>query len=105
MRRRGLALRDLGDAAVAAANIRRALELCDGPLPRSAWDMFEIEVACCHAALAGLAGRAGSGVSAAEGVAEAARATEWLHGAIANGYRNVNELRDDAGTIDAYRQA
>jgi len=92
VRRRGLALRDLGDAG-AAADIRRALELCDGPLPRSAWDIFEIEIACCHGALAGLAGRAGSGVSAAEGEFETARAMEWLGRAVANGYRNTNELR------------
>ena len=55
--------------------------------------MFEIEIACCHAALAGLAGRAGSGVSAAEGEEAAARAMEWLGRAVANGYRNTNQLR------------
>ncbi len=62
MRRRGLALRDLGDLAGAAADIRRALALCDGPPPRSAHYLFEIEMACCHAALAGLAGRVGRGL-------------------------------------------
>jgi hypothetical protein len=50
-------------------------------------------MACCHAALAGLAGRAGSGVWAAEGEDAAARAMEWLPKAVANGYRNTNELR------------
>jgi len=50
-------------------------------------------MACCHAALAGLAGRAGSGVSAAEGEIEAARAMEWLGRAVAMGYRNANALR------------
>ena len=91
MRRRGLTLRDLGDPAGAAADVRRALRLCDGLPPRSGRDLFE--TACCHAALAGLAGRAGSGVSAAEGEAEAARAMEWLGRAVANGYRNTNQLR------------
>ena len=43
--------------------------------------------------LAGLAGRAGSGVPAAEGEHEAAKAMEWLGRAVANGYRNTNELR------------
>ena len=42
---------------------------------------------------ASLAGRAGSGVSAAEGEAEAARAMECLDRAVANGYRNTNQLR------------
>ena len=70
--------------------IRGRVRLEDG-LPPSPWNLFE--VACCHAALAGLAGRAGSGVPAAEGEAEAAKAMEWLRKAIANGYRNTNELR------------
>jgi len=60
-------------------------------VPQSFWDLFE--TACCHAALAGLAGRAGSGVLAAEGEIEAARAMEWLRRAVAMGYRNVNEIR------------
>ena len=59
IRRRGLARRDLGDSAGAAADTRRALALCDGLPPRSGRDLFE--TACCHAALAGLAGRAAIG--------------------------------------------
>ncbi len=100
MRRRGLALRDLGDTAGAAADTRRALKLCDGILPRFGWDLFE--TACCHAALAGLAGRAGSGVSAAEGEDEAARAIHWLGRAVAMGYRNANELRIESA-LDSLR--
>lgn len=90
LRGRGLALRELGDPAGAAADARQALGLEEGMLP-SPWNLFE--VACCHAALVGLAGRAGSGVSAAEGEAEAARAMEWLGRAINNGYRNRNQIR------------
>ena len=67
--------------------------LCDGLPPRSAWELFEIEVPCCHSVLASLAGLAGSGVSAAEGEQEAARAMECLGQAIANGFRNANQLR------------
>jgi hypothetical protein len=55
--------------------------------------LFEIEMACCHAALASLTGRVRSGVSAAEGEAAAAKAMEWLQRAVANGYRNTNQLR------------
>jgi tetratricopeptide (TPR) repeat protein len=90
-RRRGLALRDLGDISGAAADARRAMGLCDGLTSR--WGPHFFETACCHAALAGLAGRAGSGVSAAEEEREAAKAVEWLGRAVANGYRNTNELR------------
>jgi eukaryotic-like serine/threonine-protein kinase len=93
LRRRGLALLDLGNPAGAAADITRALGLCEGPLPRSAWEIFETEIACCHAALAGLAGRAGSVVTAAERDAEAAKAMEWLGRAVSNGFRNANLLR------------
>ena len=90
MRRHGLTLRDLGDPVGAADDARRALKLCDA-LPRHSG--YEFETACCHAALAGLAGRAGSGVSVAEGDEEAAKAIEWLRRAVAMGYRNTNEIR------------
>ncbi len=80
MRRRGLTLRDLGDPSGAAADTRRALGLCDGLPHRSGVHIFE--TACCHAALAGLGGRAGSEVSADEGKIEAARAIAWLRRAV-----------------------
>jgi eukaryotic-like serine/threonine-protein kinase len=91
IRQRGLTLGDLGDPVGAAADARRALVLCDGPGPGSVEEV--VEMACCHAALAGLAGRARSGVSAAEGEEEARASIEWLHRAVATGYRNGNELR------------
>jgi eukaryotic-like serine/threonine-protein kinase len=91
IRRRGLARRDLNDSAGAAADTRRALALCNGLPPRSGRDLFE--TACCHAALARLAGRAASGVSADEAEIEAARAMESLVRAVAAGYRNANEIR------------
>jgi hypothetical protein len=47
--------------------------------------------------LAGLAGRAGSGVSAAEGEEEAAQAMALLHKAVGLGYRNAGRYR----TVDA----
>ncbi len=100
LRRRALTLRDLGDLASAAADVRRAARLCDELPPRSHWEL--VETACCHAALAGLAGRAGSGVSAAEGEIEAARAMDWLRRAVAMGYRNANELRIESA-LDSLR--
>ena len=53
MRRRGMILRDLGDLALAAADARRSLALCDMPEPQSVEEVFE--TACCHAMLASLA--------------------------------------------------
>jgi tetratricopeptide (TPR) repeat protein len=91
IRRRGLTLAELGDPAGAAGEARRALGLCDKPGPRSV--ELLVEMACCHAQLAGVAGRAGSGVSAVEEEKEARNSIEWLRRAVAVGYRNANELR------------
>jgi hypothetical protein len=100
IRRRGLILSELGDAAGAAVAARRALLLCDGRGPRSVEHLFE--TACCHAMMAGLAGRAGSGVSEAEGEKEAGRSMEWLRRAAAIGYRNVHSYRT-ADVLDPLR--
>ena len=89
--RRALTLRDLDDTAGAADDSRRALRQCDGLLSR--WGRHVFETACCHATLAGLVGRTGWGVSVAEGEEAAAQAMEWLGRAVADGYRNTNELR------------
>jgi serine/threonine-protein kinase len=88
--RRGLILRDRADYTGAAADARRALGLCEGPPPRSVEAL--LETTCCHAALAGLAARAASGISAAEGEEEAARAMESLRRVVALGYRNLHGL-------------
>jgi tetratricopeptide (TPR) repeat protein len=89
--RRALTRAQLGDMAGASADIRRALKVSDGLFSRSGRHVYL--TACCHSALAGLAGRAGSGVSAADGQEAAARAIEWLDRAVANGFRNTNLLR------------
>jgi hypothetical protein len=91
LRRRGLLLRDLGDPAGAAADARRALTLCDRPGPQSVEQL--VETAFCHALLAGVVGKAGSGVSADDGEKEARTSIEWLRRAVTLGYRNGNELR------------
>jgi tetratricopeptide (TPR) repeat protein len=94
IRRRGLTLAELGDSAGAAAAARRALRLSDRPGPQSVGQL--VETACCHAQLAGLAARAESGVSAADREKEARTAIEWLHRAVAMGYRNGNELQTES---------
>jgi serine/threonine-protein kinase len=93
-RRRGLALGDLGERAGAAADGRRALTLFDGLPSRSGEEWFE--TACCHAALLGLAGRDGAGVSAAEGEEEATRAMGLLLKAVGLGYRDANGFRTES---------
>jgi serine/threonine-protein kinase len=52
-------------------------------------------LACGHAQLAGIAAVHGSGMTAAAGRAEADRAMQWLHHAVAAGYRNVALMQRD----------
>ena len=49
--------------------------------------------ACARAAVSGLAGRPGSGVSAAEAAIEADAAMALLHQAVAMGYRRLGAYR------------
>ena len=88
LRRRGRARGEMGDPAGAAADARRAILLYDSLPSRSGEEWFE--TACCHAALAGLAG---SGVSAAEGASEADAAMAELRKAAAMGYRSPDAYR------------
>jgi hypothetical protein len=91
IRRRGLTLSDLGDPAGAAAEARRALVYFQGLPPRSVWELFE--TACCHAALAGLAG---SSVSRGQGPAEGDQAMDLLRRAVGMGYCNRDAFRTEA---------
>jgi hypothetical protein len=92
---RGLARRGQGDIAGAGADVRRALGLYD-ILPSRSGEQWFLS-ACSHAALSGLAGREGSGVSAAEAATEADAAMARLHKAVAMGYRNPDAyLTEDA---------
>jgi eukaryotic-like serine/threonine-protein kinase len=101
LRRRGLALRELGDSAGGAADTRRALGLYDGLASRSGEDWFG--TACCHAALAALTGRGGTGVSAEQGKAEADRAMALLRKSVELGYRNTAAFRTETA-LDPLRK-
>jgi serine/threonine-protein kinase len=84
---RGGARGALSEFAGAATDVRRALELRYQQPSRANWEFFVTAV--YHAALARLAGQAGSGVSAAEGAAEAETAMALLRKAVAMGYRGA----------------
>jgi hypothetical protein len=90
---RSLTRRALGDPAGAAADARRAVALFDALPPRSGERWFLS--AGAHAALAGLAGRDGSGVSAAEATFEAETAVALLRKAVGVGYRNPDAYRTE----------
>ncbi len=74
-----------GEAVGAAADWRRAIALYEGLPPR--WHDFARKEACCHAMLSGVAGLAGSGLTASDAAIEAERAMEILRRNIAEGYR------------------
>jgi tetratricopeptide (TPR) repeat protein len=89
----GLARRDLGDPAGAVADLRRALGQYDALPLGTASDWFL--VARSHAALSGLAGRDGSGLSPAEATSEAETAMALLHKSVGMGYRDPDAYRTE----------
>jgi tRNA A-37 threonylcarbamoyl transferase component Bud32 len=93
LRRRAMARRDRGDLAGASGDVRKSLELYESlPSPGEAW----YGTACCHAALAGLARSAGSGVPIASSPTEADRAMEDLRRAVATGSAEFDVFRTEA---------
>jgi len=101
VRRRGLARRDLCDLAAAAADTRRALALYEGGPPQRPAEWFEL--ACCHALLADLAGRDGSGVATADASSEAEAAMALLTRAAGMGYRGAALYRTESA-LDRLRR-
>jgi len=97
---RGRARRALGDLAGAAADVRQALRLSEGLRLQDRYGFFAI--ACAHAALAGLAGQEGTGVSAAEGKAHADQAMDLLRKAV-DGYGDIQLYRIE-GALDPLRE-
>ena len=98
---RGRARRALGDPAGAAADVRHALRLSEGLRLQEGWATFSI--ACSHAALAGLAGQEGTGVSADEGKAHADQAMALLRKAVDAGFGDIDEYRTE-GALDPLRE-
>ena len=98
---RGRARRALGDPAGAAADVRHALRLSEGLRLPEGYAAFSI--ACSHAALAGLAGQEGTGVSAAEGKAHADQAMALLRKAVDAGFRDIHDYRTE-GALDPLRE-
>jgi serine/threonine-protein kinase len=83
-----------GDLAGAAADWRRAAALYAGNPPNGVPAIFR---ACCHGALAGLAGKGGSGITAAEASGQAEEAMAILRRAIAAGYNDIDLIRVEPG--------
>src|SRR5262249_34230397 len=96
---RGRARRALGAPAGAAADVRQALRLEGRRRPEG---FVAYSIACAHAALAGLAGQEGTGVSAAEGKAHADQAMALLRKSV-DRYDNIHEYRTE-GALDPLRE-
>ncbi|MFI5456219.1 MAG: tetratricopeptide repeat protein [Isosphaerales bacterium] len=85
---------DLENMAGAAAALKRACAYYDAIKSLSEEETFFL--ACCHAGLAGLAGRPRSGVSATEEADQAEKAMALLRRALTMGYRNPYVYRTDS---------
>src|SRR5262249_14318750 len=88
---RGVVRRDPRGLVGAVAARGRARSLLAAVPPRTGEELFLY--ACSRAALAGLAGQPGWGVSAAESSSEAEAAVSLLYKAVAVGYRNLADYR------------
>ncbi len=84
----------------AAAAWKRALVHFGAIKSLDNWDTFLM--ACCRAGLAGVAGRPGSEVSAAEGVDQAERAMALLRQVATLGFRNPAYFRTECA-LDSLR--
>jgi tetratricopeptide (TPR) repeat protein len=91
---------DMKDLAGAADAWKRACAQLDGA--RSLGPEGTFRLACGHACLADLAGRPGSGVSAADGTEQADAAMAGLRQAVAKGYRRLRVYQAESG-LDSLR--
>jgi len=89
----GVLKQETGDNAAAVASFRKALNLLQGLAIQTPDDHYNR--ACMHARIASVAGKAGSGLTVAEGRAEADQAMADLHRAIAAGFGTRALLRLD----------
>jgi tetratricopeptide (TPR) repeat protein len=101
LKRLGLAQQASGKTAEAADYFRRAGSVYKEIPARTPQDLYEL--ACCQALLSGLAGAAGSGVTAADGRKAAKQAMDTLRQAVMGGYSNLLEMRTDH-SLDPLRQ-
>ncbi|MGP0062518.1 MAG: protein kinase domain-containing protein [Isosphaeraceae bacterium] len=93
LRRRGVVLRRCGRPAEAVVAFREAIAILEGLTNPTTVDVYAI--ACNQSLLAGAAPEPGSGLTSAEGRAEAAKAMESLRRAVAGGWSRPDQMRVD----------
>jgi serine/threonine-protein kinase len=84
---------EVGRTAEGVTSLRRAVSIWTRLSSRMPHDLYNLS--CTHAKLASLASAQGSGMTAAEGRAEADLSMERLRQAVAAGYRKITFLRTD----------
>jgi tetratricopeptide (TPR) repeat protein len=89
----GSASLDLGETTRAAAELRQAIDLFEGGTSRSGDDLYDL--ACCHAALSGVANLNAASRPAVQGPGEAGMVMGLLRQAAAAGYHDITALRTD----------
>jgi serine/threonine-protein kinase len=85
--------REAGRHSEAATAARESVAIMERLSVLEPVDCYNL--ACGYANLAGIAALPGSGMTRAEGLAAAEQAMQWLHRAVARGYRNVAVMKPD----------
>ncbi len=93
IRRRGIALQRCGRPAEAVSAFREAIAILEGLAHPTAGNLYDL--ACSQSLLAGVAPDAGSGLTAAVGLAEADKAVKSLRRAVAAGWKQCAHMRAD----------
>jgi hypothetical protein len=101
LRRIGTTFQASGRPADAVAHDRRSIAILEGLKKPRAVDYYD--EACCHSLIAGSAAEVGSGVSAAEGSAEAELAVAGVRRAFKAGYGNLRWARSQDLDLDPIR--
>jgi serine/threonine-protein kinase len=91
LRRIGTTLQASGRHADAIAHYRQSLTILEGLKSPSPTDVYDM--ACCHSLIGGEAPEPGSGLTPADGRAEAERAVAGVREAFARGYSNLEWVR------------
>jgi eukaryotic-like serine/threonine-protein kinase len=93
IRRRGVTLQKAGRPAEAVSAFRDAIGILEGLASPTSGTVYDL--ACSQSLLSGLASDAGSGLTAAEGHAEADQAMKSLRRAVAAGWKDSAHMRAD----------
>ena len=93
LRRRGITLQKCGRPAEAVSAFRESISVLEGLASPTSGDIYDL--ACAQSLLSGIASDAGSGLTAADGQAEADQAMNSLRRAVAAGWKGRDHMRAD----------